>query len=135
MITEQIETNTGALFFQVYLAHMQVLEPLNHWQMTASSASPNSQMEFLLFCLCLVECNSFKCSSSLSFHDCFLPYWIPLVFYRSKLRLFWYFISFKSVTVFQVQKSSEATFILYALLLFIEIRHSDSTRWQGMKQD
>ena len=39
------------------------------------------------------------------------------------------------MTVFQVQKSSEATFILYALLLFIEIRHSDSTRWQGMKQD
>ena len=74
MITEQIETNTGALLFQVYLAHMQVLEPLNHWQMTASSASPNSQMEFLLFCLCLVECNSFKCSSSLSFHDCFLSY-------------------------------------------------------------
>ena len=27
MITEQIETNTGALFFQVYLAPMQVLEP------------------------------------------------------------------------------------------------------------
>ena len=127
----------GAIFSSILSPHAssRTLLFLNHWQMTSSSASPNSQMEFLLFCLCLVECNSFKCSSSLSFHDCFLPYWIPLVFYRSKLRLFWYFISFKSVTVFQVQKSSEATFILYALLLFIEIRHSDSTRWQGMKQD
>ena len=26
MITEQIETNMGALFFQVYLAHMQILK-------------------------------------------------------------------------------------------------------------
>ena len=58
----------GALFFQVYLAHMQVLEPCFscHLQMTSSSTSPNSQWIFA-FCLCLVECNSFKCSSPVIF--------------------------------------------------------------------